>query len=491
MSSDLNSLLKGEGRVEAIKRYLETGERPEGQRALRKRLADFELVNGEVVYKPLGLVCVPQNLVRATLEQEWADLRKSAGKGISGFYGVVTQSYAGITREDVELFLKKKGEYQLRRQPVKVTNKSILAREPRHKLQIDLIDFSRYEKRGYRYIVTVVDVFTRYIWLRAIKRKEADVVRGILAQICDEDNFLPRVIISDLGGEFRGEVTEWCKENGIKQENTRSYSPLGLVETINKQVRKMVMDSCVRENSDDWVRFVKVAQDSWNSSTHSGVKHTPEFLFLSSGEDVEDEKKEALGALVEASKRRIEKNKSFELRVGNVVRVSLRAISSAVRREYKEQKTRKWIPIQWSDELFRVKSQIAPDRDRPVGTSKRQYTLEHLDGTPLTTERQANDARDRVRRASRFFASELLLVAKDDKSIPAESKLEDKRQWLNRPLRSGAVTQGENRTPATRQPRQNRRTERRNQQPTNAQPENPPVLRRSARERRPVVRMDL
>jgi hypothetical protein len=463
--------------INELREWLEDGVIPtvHGLR-IKKFYENFELSDGRdstIIYTPEQLIVVEtEEMANDILAMEYQDLRKSIGKGIHAFYRAIQEDYANISREQVREFLKKQTGYQLRIQPKKVTNRTILAEYPTQKLEVDLVDLSRYEKRGYRYIANVIDMATRYLWSRAIKKKEAVVVRDVLKSIFEEDDFKPKVLISDNGGEFRAELDVYLKEQGVKHDFTKSYSPLGLIETVNQQIRRKISDAMVREQTDDWVKYVKVAQDSWNSSTHAGQKHTPEFLFLSQGDDVKEERGDALEKLKEQSRKRIAKNKSKELDVGNVVRVQMRAISTKVRKAVKEDKTRKWLPVQWSPELYVVKSIIKPDYNRPEGTSKLQYTIEKLDGSPITTERLVTDATTRVRKDAKFFASELQLVAKDTSSIPKGADAPKGLLNLNRVI-------GEARKPVTTGNKVVRaKPSQRTKAPTPQQP------RRSTRERR-------
>ena len=56
----------------------------------------------------------------------------------------------------------------------------------------------------------------------------------------------PKILQSDLGLEFRGEVSAWCDEHEIKQVFSKSHSPQaqGLVEGINKLLRMKLQVCC-------------------------------------------------------------------------------------------------------------------------------------------------------------------------------------------------------------------------------------------------------
>lgn len=444
-----------------LRQHFEEGARVTS-RGVRKILGDFEYVSGEIVYTPLDLLVLDKEQKAVVLKHEYNDLVKSVGKGIAPFYKRLSSEYANLTRDECESFLKTQAGYQLRKQPQKVVNRPILASQAGEKVECDEVDMSRWEYRGYKYFVTVVDVATRFIWLRALKTQTASEFTDRFEEICEEESFKPQQVVTDNGGSFRKEFTQFCKDNGIKQSFTKSYSPnaTGLVESINQQARRMLMDCLTRgaEGSDDWPKYLKVVESAWNSSVHGRRKHTPELLFMSQNADVEDERREAVAELQEQARKRVALNQSKELHVGNVVRVLLRATSTKIRKTYKDLKTRKYIPIQWSTELYCVRSVVAQDRNRPEGTAKRQYTLETLEGEPLNTEALKTDARTRVRRPARFFASELQFIAKNKDAINDEAYTDKRLENLNRPVSGDgkrvSLPIRRVRKPAERRPRQ-------------------------------------
>ena len=74
--------------------------------------------------------------------------------------------------------------YQLTKDFKHRINKLILSAFPNQLWCIDLIDWSQLYKRhrgnqGYRYIVNVVDVFSRKIWIEKMKNKEAEITHDI------------------------------------------------------------------------------------------------------------------------------------------------------------------------------------------------------------------------------------------------------------------------------------------------------------------------
>ena len=58
------------------------------------------------------------------------------------------------------------------------------------------------ENDGYSFILTIIDVFTRWADARPLKGKSADEVLKALLSICDESKRMPRALWADEGKEF-------------------------------------------------------------------------------------------------------------------------------------------------------------------------------------------------------------------------------------------------------------------------------------------------
>ena len=77
---------------------------------------------------------------------------------------------------------------------------------------------------SYRYVLSVINVFSRFVWLRPINKKMSKNIADELRSIYLEHG-PPRVIQCDQGGEFKGAVKELCRPLGIKIICSSPYHP--------------------------------------------------------------------------------------------------------------------------------------------------------------------------------------------------------------------------------------------------------------------------
>ena len=76
-----------------------------------------------------------------------------------------------ISRRYIASWLAKQRTHQLNTQRKPATNiRPIITNRVASMLQMDLIDFSSKPSKGYRYILNVIDTFSRKIWLNEIRR---------------------------------------------------------------------------------------------------------------------------------------------------------------------------------------------------------------------------------------------------------------------------------------------------------------------------------
>lgn len=96
---------------------------------------------------------------------------------------------------------------------------SVQAHNIRERYQIDLVDLAVLQQQPVicdsRYVVSILDVFSRYVWLRPIRDKKALTVAEVVFRIFEEWGY-PKIIQVDQGSEFRGHFEQLCLKHTIK-----------------------------------------------------------------------------------------------------------------------------------------------------------------------------------------------------------------------------------------------------------------------------------
>jgi len=133
--------------------------------------------------------------------------------------------------------------------------------------------------QGYVYILTAIDVFSKYMVLVPLRDKTAvTVARAIYNHV-----FLTYgvgEILTDNGGEFRCELlNELCRLLGVNRAFTTSYQARtnSVCERSHSTVNAM-LSKCVSDNHKDWSEHLSSVAFFYNASMHESTQHSPYFL---------------------------------------------------------------------------------------------------------------------------------------------------------------------------------------------------------------------
>lgn len=109
--------------------------------------------------------------------------------------------------------------------------------------QVDLMDLGKrgrvkYQGIVYRHVLSVMDVFGRFIWLRPLKSKHSKEIASELKSIYMEYG-PPLLLQSDQGSEFKGDVKRLCRKMQVKMIYSRPHHPQshGKVERSHRALR--------------------------------------------------------------------------------------------------------------------------------------------------------------------------------------------------------------------------------------------------------------
>jgi hypothetical protein len=420
----------------------------------------FVVKEGKLIYNPkeitikdsqlttqkgsFNLEVVPKANINKVLEDEFND-SKVIGKGIRNFYKYIISKYINIKRSDIEEFLKSQEEYQLSRPITHRTNKPIISMFPNQLWSIDLIDLNNYVNYNYqnKYIITVVDIFSRKVWLEKTKEKSAETIKKGFEKVCNRAGVMPVALISDNGKEFLGEFGDFCKDNDIKQRFTRSYTPQanGVVERKNREIRKLIKTLMIKNNTLKWMGFLDDIEYNLNRTYNGAIKATPEEIWTDTKEPLDNTIRTLPKAIlknanqplatkyrqilaqdnvIKRAKRAIEKFKETDdFEVGDRVRVKMSSIFNNVRALLKS-KDAKQIVVAYTPQIFAVAKVIKP---RKTTLERNQYILANSNGFGLSIGKQNT--------LKRFYASELMKVPDDYVQDPNNTMSMERALQLN------------------------------------------------------------
>ena len=153
---------------------------------------------------------------------------------------------------------------------------------PMDSIAMDLIEINPPTRNGNKYALTVVDMFTSYVFCIPIPSKSAaDVVNAYLNNIyCIFGG--SRVILSDNGSEFKNKLFDTvAKELGMtRHAYSAVYAPFqnGKIEALNRFL-KCTLGKIICENL-PWDEAVPLAVSAYNFFPNQAAQESPYFLMF-------------------------------------------------------------------------------------------------------------------------------------------------------------------------------------------------------------------
>jgi hypothetical protein len=143
----------------------------------------------------------------------------------------------------------------------------------------DLVEMQEWSKqnKGYRYMLNVIDVFSKYAWSITLKDKTGKSVLDGFKLIVKGSNRTPKHIWVDEGKEFYNKLMdEWLKENNINRYSTHGEHKSVVIERFNRTLKEMMWKRFTAENTRNWIDMIDKLLYSYNNERiHSTIGMTP------------------------------------------------------------------------------------------------------------------------------------------------------------------------------------------------------------------------
>lgn len=203
--------------------------------------------------------------------------------------------------------------------------------------QADLAELQNYahENRGFKFILVVIDCFSKFLWMEAIKDKTAASVTKAMQTILKRSKRKPKNLQTDQGKEFYNkQFQHLMKLHGINHYSSYSIKKASMAERVIRSIKeKLYKMFSLHGNYKYYDSLTQVASE-YNNRKHSVTGMRPC--------DVTKDKEQILLNTVYSHLKMSDKKK---FNVNDVVRIS-------------KQKAvfEKGYTPNWSTELFRIKS---------------------------------------------------------------------------------------------------------------------------------------
>lgn len=260
-------------------------------------------------------------------------------------YSKMRQVMVGVTREQVKREVNKLDIYQVHK-PItrQKVRKAILTSRPNTHWQIDLTSMPQHQ--GYKYIIVIIDIFSKFIYTKAIKNKTSRHVIAFLREVFEIAK--PRILQSDRGTEFvNDDMTRFLDEESVKQVLSKAYTPTSqsYVERTNRTIKGMLFKGMTAHNTNNWPSLLAAITNNYNNTNHSSIDMTPDQLTDANEVTVKAVSKDLKW---KAKKSLIKHHRNFtKIEKGDLVRMQIKL-------NVPNSTFAKFYTTNWSEEIYQV-----------------------------------------------------------------------------------------------------------------------------------------
>lgn len=240
--------------------------------------------------------------------------RKISEKGLGGVERY--RRHHKLTRKEALKELRREDAYTLHK-PVRkrFKRRSIIATHVRDLYQADLLDMRKYQKfnRGFKYILTVIDALSRYLYMVPIRSKKPQDVKKAFQKVFRDGK--PLNLHTDRGLEFTArEMREYFKPR-TNHYWTFTEMKAALCERVQRTIRERIARYFTSTGKFNYISVLPRIVADYNNSVHSVTGMKPK--------DVTPSNSEALFLKLNNKKKNTTRPRKFKYKVGDRVRLSL------------------------------------------------------------------------------------------------------------------------------------------------------------------------
>jgi hypothetical protein len=184
-------------------------------------------------------------------------------------------------REDIETYIKQCAVCQklsFEKQTNHITPFTLASYNPMQRIAVDTIGPINKTEDGYKYIIVIIDAFSRYTKL--YPTKDTTAVGAADAIVDWVSNFgVPQEIVSENGTQFANRLIDQLKTQlQIKNVSINAYSheENAIVERANKEVNRHLRAICFdRKIKAKWRQSLPLVQRIMNAQVHESIGVSP------------------------------------------------------------------------------------------------------------------------------------------------------------------------------------------------------------------------
>ena len=231
----------------------------------------------------------PRKKIYQLLEKLYCERhRPSALGGVERLYGAAR--HYGLKRSQVIHWFEQQPSYTLHKPArKKFPRNKVFVNGLDEKWQCDLCDLTSLSQwnRGYKYVLTCIDVLSKHARVVAIKTKTGSALVAAFTKIF-EQGWKPEVSQSDAGTEFKNKTFQtFLKKHDIRHFVTYNETKAQIVQRFNRTLKQLMWRMFTTSSSYHYLdKLDSLVNDNYNQSVHRSIQMKPADVTVLNAQDV-------------------------------------------------------------------------------------------------------------------------------------------------------------------------------------------------------------
>ena len=141
---------------------------------------------------------------------------------------------------------------------------------------LDLKDYGPKNNRSYRYVLVIIDNFSKYGWTIPLKNKNAQTIKDSFENILINSKRKPNLLEGDRDRGFYNNIfQDFLNKNNIKHYSRNSSYGAVFAERFNRTIRDLLKKIVFEHGDANWIDVLPTITKQYNNRIHSSTKLTP------------------------------------------------------------------------------------------------------------------------------------------------------------------------------------------------------------------------
>ena len=142
---------------------------------------------------------------------------------------------------------------------------------------MDLIEFRTNPSKGFKYILVLIEIYSRQVWADVVKDKTPDAVASALRHLLASLPKKPEVISTDAGLEWTAAVDALLADKDIirRAKDPQDVNGIAVLERAIQNIKTRLAESLSAEPG-EWSTRLRDVVAAYNSTPHATVHGEPE-----------------------------------------------------------------------------------------------------------------------------------------------------------------------------------------------------------------------